>query len=117
MAVGPDEMPKIYQNTDISLIPTIYAEGTSLSCLEAQSSGNIVIATNIGGLPNLIIDGYNGLLINPDAHSLMIALDRILADTNLQQTLSKNAVAVAIAFDKSKWINRWGDIIDSMQVE
>ena len=45
--VKPDEMPPIYQNTDISLIPTIYCEGTSLSCLEAQACGNVVISTNI----------------------------------------------------------------------
>ncbi|MDE6478321.1 MAG: glycosyltransferase family 4 protein [Alphaproteobacteria bacterium] len=111
---APDEMPAIYQRADISLVPTIYAEGTSLSCLEAQSTGNIVIATNIGGLPNLVFDGYNGLLINPDAYSLMTALDRVLADPDLQKKLSRNAVAVAAAFDKKNWIRRWGNIIDSM---
>ena len=110
----PDEMPAIYQRAAISLVPTIYAEGTSLSCLEAQATGNIVIATNIGGLPNLVLDGYNGLLISPDAHSLMTALDRVLADPKLQKTLSANAVAVAAAFDKKNWIRRWGDIVDSM---
>lgn len=113
-AVGPDEMPAIYQKTDISLIPTIYAEGTSLSCLEAQSTGNVVIATNIGGLPNLIIDGYNGLLINPSGHDLMVALDAVLADKDLRARLSANAIAVSAAFDKSIWIRRWGRIIDSM---
>lgn len=115
--VEPDEMPKIYQNTDISLIPTIYAEGTSLSCLEAQSTGNVVIATNIGGLPNLIIDGYNGMLINPTGHDLMVALDTVLADNNLRDKLSKNAIAVAQAFDKEIWINRWTKIITSMTKE
>lgn len=115
--VEPDEMPKIYQNTDISLIPTIYAEGTSLSCLEAQSAGNIVIATNIGGLPDLIIDGFNGLLINPTGHDLMVALDTVLADNNLRDKLSKNAIAVAQAFDKKIWVSRWTKIITSMTKE
>jgi len=113
-AVSPDEMPAIYQKTDISLIPTIYAEGTSLSCLEAQSTGNIVIATNIGGLPNLIIDGYNGMLINPTGRDLMIALDHVLADRELQQKLSQNAISVARAFDKKIWIRRWESIIESI---
>lgn len=109
--VNPDEMPKIYQDTDISLIPTIYCEGTSLSCLEAQACGNVVISTNIGGLPNLIIDGYNGLLINPNGQELMQALDKVLSDKNLCETLSKNAVNIAACFDKSVWINRWTKII------
>lgn len=112
-AVLPDEMPKIYQNTDISLVPTIYAEGTSLSALEAMACGNIVIATNIGGLPNLIIDGYNGILINPTGYALMRALDTVLADEKLRKTLSENAVKIASAFDKTIWIRRWNEIIDT----
>ena len=105
-------MPQVYQEADISLIPTLYSEGTSLSCLEAQSTGNIVISTNVGGLPNLIIDGYNGILINPNAHDLMTALDMVLANAQLRKTLSQNAVSVARAFDKSVWEQRWGKIID-----
>lgn len=110
--VNPDEMPAIYQNTDISLIPTLYAEGTSLSCLEAQACGNVVISTNIGGLPDLIIDGYNGLLINPNGQDLMKALDRILADKDLRKKLSENAVSIAKAFDKSIWVERWKKIVN-----
>lgn len=110
--VEPDDMPQVYQEADISLIPTLYSEGTSLSCLEAQSTGNIVISTNVGGLPNLIIDGYNGILINPNAHDLMTALDMVLANAQLRKTLSQNAVSVARAFDKSVWEQRWGKIID-----
>ena len=113
--VTADEMPSIYQNSDISLIPTIYCEGTSLSCLEAQACGNIVISTNVGGLPNLIIDGYNGLLINPNGQELMKALDRVLADGDLRKTLSNNAVIVAHSFDKIIWQQRWQKIINSFQ--
>lgn len=109
--VEPDEMVKIYQNTDISLIPTIYCEGTSLSCLEAQACGNVVISTNIGGLPDLVIDGFNGLLINPTGQDLMKALDRILSDNDLRKKLSENAANIATAFDKQKWIDKWKKII------
>ncbi len=112
--VGPDEMPAIYQNTDISLIPTIYSEGTSLSCLEAMACGNVVIATNIGGLPNLVLDGFNGLLINPTGYDLMRALDTVLSDSNLQAKLSANAVNVAQAFDKTIWQKRWEQIVSNM---
>jgi glycosyltransferase involved in cell wall biosynthesis len=105
--VEPHEMAAIYQGADISLIPTMYAEGTSLSCLEAQACGNVVIATNIGGLPNLIIDGYNGLLINPDVEELMTALDTVLTNPELAKKLSANAVAVAKAFEKTIWESRW----------
>lgn len=107
----PSDMYQIYQKTDISLIPTLYAEGTSLSCLEAQACGNVVISTNIGGLPNLILDGYNGLLINPCAADLVCAIDKVIADKELREKLSANAVQVAKSFDKIFWGNKWKDVI------
>lgn len=110
--VNADEMPEIYQNTDISVIPTVCAEGTSLSCLEAQACGNVVIATNIGGLPNLILNGYNGILINPNVQELINALDMVLSDEDLRKNLSKNAVAVSYSFDKKVWQKRWSGIIE-----
>lgn len=112
--VQPDEMPKIYQKTDISLIPTLYCEGTSLSCLEAQASGNVVISTFVGGLPNLIIDGYNGILISPTGDALIQGLERVLSDKKLYNSLSANAVSVAQAFDKKMWNNRWAQIVENM---
>ena len=54
----PDEMNKAYQNADITLIPSLYSEGTSLSCIEAMACGNAVIATRIGGLSDLIINDF-----------------------------------------------------------
>jgi len=112
--VEPSEMVSVYQNADISLIPTLFSEGTSLSCLEAQACGNVVISTNIGGLPNLVIDGYNGLLINPNGQELMKALDKVLTFSELRHKLSKNAVHVAQVFDKSIWIDRWKNVIKSI---
>ncbi len=112
--VKPDEMPAIYQQTDISLIPTIYSEGTSLSCLEAMACGNVIISTNIGGLPNLILDGFNGLLINPTGYDLMRALDTVLSDSSLRSRLSSNAVNVAQVFNKKIWQKRWKNIISKI---
>ncbi len=107
----PSEMYRVYQSTDVSLIPTLYAEGTSLSCLEAQACGNVVISTNIGGLPNLILDGFNGLLINPCVDELVQALDKVMADKELRKKLSANAVQVAKSFDKVFWNKRWRSVI------
>lgn len=113
--VEPDQMVEVYQQTDISLIPTQYSEGTSLSCLEAQACGNVVIATNIGGLPNLILDGYNGILINPNEDELLKALDRVVSNEKLRQFLSQNAVSVASVFDKKIWISRWEEVIKKIK--
>lgn len=109
--VDAQDMPSVYQNTDISLIPTLYCEGTSLSCIEAMACGNAVIATDVGGLPNLIIDEYNGLLIAPQEEALHDAIVRLIEQPELRRKISKNALEVAQCFSKEKWNCRWKAIL------
>ncbi|MEA5010986.1 MAG: glycosyltransferase family 4 protein [Angelakisella sp.] len=110
---SPDEMHEVYKQSDICLIPTIYSEGTSLSCLEALSSGNAVIATRVGGLPDLIIDGYNGMMIEPTAQSLLDAITKVLDNPEMMVALKTHAVETAKAFSKNIWKERWTEIIKS----
>ncbi len=112
--VEGDKMPEVYQNTDICLIPTLHSEGTSLSCLEAMASGNTVIATNVGGLPNLILQGYNGLLINPNSKELLETLELVLSNPNLRMQLSQNALKTSQCFSKKIWRNRWHHILQEI---
>lgn len=109
--VDAAEMYKVYQNADISLIPTLYSEGTSLSCIEAMACGNVVISTNIGGLPNLILDNYNGILINPVEKDLMNALDKVLKNDVFREDLRTHAVEVAKVFSKAMWEKRWEEFL------
>ena len=55
---------------DIAVVPTIYSEGTSLSLCEAMAAGCIPIASCVGGISNILIDGYNGLVIQPSEAEL-----------------------------------------------
>lgn len=113
-AVDADKMFEVYQNTDIAIIPTIFSEGTSLSCLESMASGNAIIATNIGGLPNLILHGYNGLLINPGSDELFNSLSRLIENETLRNTLSLNAIETSKAFSKILWRERWEEILKTV---
>lgn len=108
----PERMPEAYQAADITVIPTLYAEGTSLSCLEALASGNAVIATNVGGLPNLILDGYNGLLIDPTPQALRGALDRLMREPDLCRELARHGVEVAQHYRLDLWKERWRALLE-----
>ena len=88
------EMPKVFSNTDMVLIPTFFSEGTSLSCLEAMASGKIVLATNIGGLNDLIIDGYNGFLSKPIAEELATKIIHIYKNFKNLDYINSNALSV-----------------------
>lgn len=111
--VDAEEMYKTYQAADIALIPTLYCEGTSLSCIEAMACGNVVISTNIGGLPNLIIDKYNGRLIKPVMQDLLDTLDEVMGDEAARKEMSENAVNVSKVFSKLNWERRWEKILSN----
>ncbi len=104
-------MHEAYKEADITLIPSVYSEGTSLSCLEAMASGNAVIATNIGGLPDLVISGHNGLLIEPSASALRDALTILCQNPDLRNQLGKRALEVAGTFNIEAWQSKWRKIL------
>ncbi len=110
-AAHPDEMAQFYRWADISVIPTVHSEGTSLSALEALASGNALIATNVGGLSNIIIDELNGLLIEPTRAALTAALRRLIEDPALGDSLRAGGVATAHAFRKERWVKAWNDVV------
>jgi GT2 family glycosyltransferase/glycosyltransferase involved in cell wall biosynthesis len=105
------EMHEAYEQADITLIPTQYSEGTSLSCLEAMAAGNAVIATNIGGLTDLVIHGFNGLLMEPSVPRLREALSLLCDNPELRNQLGKNARDVASAFSLKSWQDRWRKVL------
>jgi glycosyltransferase involved in cell wall biosynthesis len=110
---SPDKMFEVYQIADIVLVPTLYSEGTSLSCLEALSSGNVVIATRIGGLVNLIFDGFNGYLIEPNADSLKQKIEEVLNSPKTVASVKIQARRTAESFNKEIWNARWKKLIES----
>ncbi|MFA6194382.1 MAG: glycosyltransferase [Patescibacteria group bacterium] len=79
------------------IIPSIWPENMPLSLLEAMNLGKIVIAARIGGLPEIIKDGENGLLFNPgDEDDLIRQIKRL--DSVDREKLSRAATATASNF-------------------
>jgi len=67
------------------------AEGLPLSMLEAMIFGKPIIATNVGGIPEAIEDGKNGILIDPDVSQIVNAIDYLLINRELSDALGKRA--------------------------
>jgi glycosyltransferase involved in cell wall biosynthesis len=83
------EIPKHLSAADVFVLPSL-SEGLGLVTLEALATGVPVIATRVGGIQDILIDGYNGLLVEPrDAKSLAKAVLRILSDASLKNRITK----------------------------
>lgn len=104
---SPKEMEQIYKHADITLIPTVNSEGTSLSCLEAMAAGSLVVATNVGGLSNIILNRYNGILVSPSPDSLYDGIKLILERKVDVDLLKRMARGTAEAFSKKYWEESW----------
>lgn len=106
----------IHRDADIAVVPTVGSEGTSLSLLEAMASGCAVVCTNVGGMTNIVLDGYNGLMISPNEEDLYKALNQLVDDPLLRTTLQNNAYAtVKSAFSLTKWQTKWTEVIQQVR--
>jgi glycosyltransferase involved in cell wall biosynthesis len=72
------------------------SEGLPRVVLEAVARGRAVVGTRVGGIPDVIEDGVNGLLVPPDdPEALAAAIERILSDRELAERLGAGAYASA----------------------
>jgi glycosyltransferase involved in cell wall biosynthesis len=85
------ELDRLYARAAVVVLPS-YQEGLPLCVLEAMAHGRPVVATAVGGIPELIEDGVTGLLVAPgDVAGLRASLERLLADPVLRRRLGRAA--------------------------
>jgi glycosyltransferase involved in cell wall biosynthesis len=89
--VPRDELPALYEAAAAVVVPSL-REGFGMACLEAMAHGRPVVASAVGGLRDLVVDGETGLLVPPgDTTALRAALERILAEPELRARLGAAA--------------------------
>ena len=98
-----EELASAYASGDIFLFPSS-TETLGLVLLEAMAAGCPVIGANKGGIPDIINDGINGCLYDPDEEdngerSLIEATKKILADKNKKEAMRKEARKEAEQWD------------------
>ena len=86
-----NDVPSILACCDLFVLPS-WAEGLPNSVLEAMAAGLPVVATRVGGIPEIIDDGVNGLLVAPrDSHALAAAILQLLGNEELAKQLGRSA--------------------------
>ncbi len=85
-----DAIHSVYQRSDVIVVPSLWPEPLSRVLLEAAYFGKPLIATNVGGSPDIVKDGYNGLLVESEVEDMMDKLNYIVRNREKRLAMSKN---------------------------
>lgn len=86
-----DEVLRLFRAADAVLVTSAW-ENLPHTVLEALAVGTPVIATAVGGIPEVVVDGENGLLVAPhDADAIAAAVERLIRDDELRRSLAAAA--------------------------
>lgn len=101
-----DQVPQVYNNADLIVVPST-SESSGLVILENMALGNVVVASNVGGVPELIEDGITGLLVPPkNPNALAETIIKALEDWELRNKIKTNAIKRAMDFDIEKTVGK-----------
>lgn len=82
------ELRKFYQRADVVVVPSTVKEAFGLVILEAMAAKTPVVASNIGGIPNIIKDGKTGFLVHPrSVKEIAEKVNKILDNEKLRQAM------------------------------
>lgn len=81
--VSGEKKRELLNNCDVYILPS-YNEGLPLSILEAMSYGKMIVSTNVGGIPEVVKNHFNGFIFSPgDLAAMEKSIDKVINDANL----------------------------------
>lgn len=107
---------RFHYGYDMAVVPTVFSEGTSLSLCEAMSAGCLPLATHVGGMTNILIDGFNGIMCPISETALYDAVIKALSMPRPEREfIVRNAYQTAChGFSKSKWEQGWMQVLNKI---
>lgn len=112
------DMETFYQAMDFMILSSL-TEGLPLVVLEAMANAKPVVSTAVGGVPEVIEDGVNGYLVQPnDAKSLASGIERAISDFARFETLGTNAYSLikekfSFTIHAEKIQNIYSEVLDN----
>lgn len=109
------EIPHLLASSDVFVLPSLN-EAFGLVLLEAMMAGLPIVATNNGGIPEIIEDGKNGILVPPkDAQAIAGAIEKILSSPKLCEKMSeKNQEDVRKKFEVKDMVKKTEEVYRSI---
>jgi glycosyltransferase involved in cell wall biosynthesis len=101
-----DDIPEIMQLMDIFVLPSLN-EGMGRVLVEAMAAAKPVVASRVGGIPDLVKHGQNGLLVEPgDVTGLSLAIRKLLADKKMRDEMGMKGRTMALDFGVEKMVEK-----------
>ena len=99
-----DDLPAVVASPDVAVVPSFY-ENIPARILESMSCGVPVVASSVGGIPEVVREGHNGLLVPPGRpDALAEALVRLLTDEAARRRMGDEARRTVVdGFDRAQW--------------
>jgi len=92
--VSPEDVAKYLNKMKLMILPS-YSEGLPVSILEAMACGTPVLATSVGGIPDIIKDGYTGFILkNNTPEEIAKSIRNILNSNNLNKIANRSRLLV-----------------------
>lgn len=107
-----DEMLEFYRSLDVYVCAS-RNEGTPNPCLEAAACGLPVVTTNVGNMPEFIVDGVNGLIVQRDIDDIAAKL-RMLADPSIRRLMGAAARQTATEWDWGVQAEHYATMFDDL---
>jgi glycosyltransferase involved in cell wall biosynthesis len=97
-----EDVPELLAGFDVFAMSSLH-EGLSIALVEALAAGLPIVATRVGGIPELVIDGEHGLLVPArDDRALASAIERLSTDASLRERFATSAFDRAAEFGIQK---------------
>jgi glycosyltransferase involved in cell wall biosynthesis len=95
--VGPEAMSALYRRAAVVAVPSLWPEPQGIVAVEAMAAGVPVVASRIGGLPDIIAHEITGFLVPPGDHEALAKhLALLLEDAELRRRMGRAARARAV---------------------
>jgi glycosyltransferase involved in cell wall biosynthesis len=114
----PSHVAEAYAAIDVLIVPSLWPENSPLVIHEASMHGVAVVASRVGGIPELIIDGVSGFLYDAtDVTDLAARLQHFVEDPSLARTMAARGKPVKrIEEDAGEWERRYEAVLQSREL-
>ena len=97
---------------DIFVLPSLY-EGIPITLIEAMATGIPIVATEVGGIPDMLCNGESAILTSLSSQEISDALIKILDEPLVRKKIGQNAYIASKAFSSKEMAGRYIEIYRS----